>query len=136
MDRTERMERTGNKIWWQSRIPCVAMGFLLSVALGLGAVVATTQRSFGRAVDDGPMLVEEVVRVTGEIRAAEQAAPGEPAELEIVSPDMGTYLIDARGKGWQLERHVGKMVTLMAALERRDDGRKHLVVESFRVHET
>jgi hypothetical protein len=77
----------------------------------------------------------QALSVTGTVEAADEDFLGRVKAVQIVSPEMGTFLVADDEKGRELIDHVGKDVTVTARRMVDDEGKSVLAVSDYRVHE-
>jgi hypothetical protein len=68
------------------------------------------------------------------VRTVDENLLGSPKTVEVVTEEMGSFLVEDEGAGEELKSHVGKTVTVVAVIKRGEDGRERLSVQKFRVH--
>jgi hypothetical protein len=116
----------------------VALATSLAVILLTFGGQATAQVAVESAAAQGKTVEEMGTRtldVTGTIEAAEKSFFGRVKTVQIVSSELGTFLVADDEIGRKLAEHVGRTVTVTARQELDDEGKRVLAISEYRVHE-
>jgi len=128
-----------------SKTRIMTMALLAAVGFGLGWVVVADEPT-GGAIEMAPPVTESpavdapppsaTMTVTGTIEAVEKSLLGKVEQVRIVSPELGSFLIEPSGKGEELKELVGEQVTVVAQRKTDAQGRTTLAVERYQLEQS